>query len=284
MTQLTLTAPLHLHNNQIKVLVLGCGGNGSSFIQSSLYRLHVALKGLGHPYGITAYLADGAEVSETNVLRSAFYPTDVGINKAYLLSSRMNLSGLDTDFHAIQRNLSPNEVVQIVKDKKIDFVVGAVDDAQFRANLVKACKQAKKNSPYGFSSSDCMYLDMGNAASSGQVILGHLFKNSDHHSHYIPNVYDLFTDIENVITDKTRSCSARESFDQQGVLVNQQCALLAGRLLNDYLTKPDLEHHGYMFDFDKGSMSPIKANTTNWLIYGYVSPEEQEQKSKAIAV
>jgi|TARA_B110000211_G_C14093343_1_gene560887 PRTRC genetic system ThiF family protein len=271
MTQLTLSAPLHLQTHAIKVLVLGCGGNGSSFIQSSLYRLHVALKGLGHPYGIIAYLADGADVSETNVLRSAFYPQDVGFNKALLLASRMNMSGLDTDFHAIPRNLTTDDVRAFVTKNDIDFVVGAVDDAKFRADLVNTFKQSTS-----YYRKDCMYLDMGNASSSGQVVLGHLIKKESHHSHYIPNVYDLFPEIEHVISDKTRSCSARESFDQQGVLVNQQCALLAGRLLNDYLTKNNLQHHGFLFDFDKGVMSPIKANTNNWLIYGYVAPEEQK--------
>jgi PRTRC genetic system ThiF family protein len=278
MTQLTIKAPLRLHSNPINILVLGCGGNGSSFIQSSLYRIHVALKGLGHPFGITAYLADGAEVSETNTLRSAFYPQDVGINKAYLLSSRMNLSGLDADFHAIQRNLDPDETMRFIKHNSIDFVIGAVDDAQFRVNLVKTAKSV--NSYY--LSKDCMYLDMGNSESSGNVILGHLFKRDNHHTHYLPNVYDLFPAIEEVKTDNKRSCSAAESFDQQGVLVNQQCALLAGRLLNDYLTKTNLEHQGYLFDFDKGVMSPIKANTNNWLIYGYVSPEEQKETDKEV--
>lgn len=277
MTQLTLSAPLRLQNDVIKILVLGCGGNGSSFIQSSLYRIHVALKGLGHPYGIVAYLADGADVSETNVLRSAFYPQDVTLNKSWILATRMNMSGLDTDFHAIPRNLSPDEVHEFVRNKGIDFVVGAVDDAKFRANLVKTFQESTF-----YYKKDCMYLDMGNEECSGNVILGHLIKKEDHHSHYLPNVYDLFPEIEHVVSDKTRSCSARESFDQQGVLVNQQCALLAGRLLNDYLTKRNLQHHGFLFDFDKGVMSPIKANTSNWLIYGYVAPEEQLKVKKIV--
>jgi len=37
--------------------------------------------------------------------------------------------------------------------------------------------------------------------------------------------------------------------------------LLAGLLLKDYLTKTNLTHQGYLFDFNKGSMFPIKANT-----------------------
>lgn len=275
MTQLTLSAPLRLHRNPINILVLGCGGNGSSFIQSSLYRLHVALKGLGHPFGIRAFIADGAEVSETNTLRSSFYYHDIGLNKSFILATRMNMSGIDVNFSAIQKNLTPKEVLDLVKEESIDFVIGAVDDAKFRVDLVKIFKKAASPNNYYFSNKDCMYLDMGNMKESGQIILGHLIKKESHHTHYLPNVFDLFPEIENEIHDNTRSCSAKESFDQQGVLVNQQCALLAGRLLNDYLTKTNLSHHGFIFNLNSGVMSPIKANTNNWLTYGYFAPEEQ---------
>ena len=277
MTALTVSAPFELAQRQINILVIGCGGNGSSFIQNSLYRLHVALKGLGHDFGLKVWVADGELVSETNVLRSAFYPQDIGQNKAYLLASRMNLSGLNADFEAIQENLTPAEVSKYINTYRIDFVIGAVDDAQFRVNLVDYFARPSFNG----GEHECMYLDMGNENHTGQCIFGTLV-SSKNTKIKLPTVVDLFPEIRTIKTDKKRSCSAAESFSNQGILINQQCALIAGRILADYLTKPSIAHHGAIFDLDKMTMTPIKINPKVWEVYGYkadIDVEKQQDKT-----
>jgi PRTRC genetic system ThiF family protein len=273
-----ISAPFELAQRKINILVLGCGGNGSNFIQSSLYRIHTALLGLGHPFGIKVWIADGANVSETNTLRSAFYPQDVSHNKAYLLASRMNMCGLNMDFEAIQKNMTVDDVYGLVVEQGVDFVVGAVDDAEFRVELVDYFKNFSHNQ----FKKDCMYLDMGNSEETGNIVLGHLIKNTDHHPCKIPNVVDLFPEIRTIKTNRKRSCSAAESFGQQGVLVNQQCALLAGRILNDYLLKPSINTHGVLFDLGKLTSTPIRINTNNWLVYGYEAPEFKVNVEKEI--
>ena len=49
----------------IRILVVGCGGNGSSIV-SGLPYLHQALLAFGHPGGLAVTLIDPDTVSETN--------------------------------------------------------------------------------------------------------------------------------------------------------------------------------------------------------------------------
>jgi molybdopterin/thiamine biosynthesis adenylyltransferase len=49
----------------VRVLVVGCGGNGSAIV-SGLPYLHQALIAFGHPGGLSVTLIDPDTVSETN--------------------------------------------------------------------------------------------------------------------------------------------------------------------------------------------------------------------------
>ena len=61
-----------------------------------LKNIHQGLLALGFP-GLEVILADGDTVSESNLVRQSFYPSDVGLNKTEVLINRLNLScGLET--------------------------------------------------------------------------------------------------------------------------------------------------------------------------------------------
>ena len=65
----------------IRILVVGCGGNGSA-IAAGLPYLHQALLAFGHPGGLTVTLIDPDTVSETNCVRQPFCRTEIGLSKA----------------------------------------------------------------------------------------------------------------------------------------------------------------------------------------------------------
>ncbi len=72
----------------ITVLVAGAGGTGSQVI-TSLARMSVALQALGHP-GLHLTAFDPDTVTEANIGRQLFSETELGLNKATALVTRVN--------------------------------------------------------------------------------------------------------------------------------------------------------------------------------------------------
>jgi len=79
---------LNKNIHPITVTVIGAGGNGSLLI-NQLGRINVALKALGKK-GIYVNLFDFDKVTESNVGRQMFSPSDVGQFKATSLITRIN--------------------------------------------------------------------------------------------------------------------------------------------------------------------------------------------------
>jgi PRTRC genetic system ThiF family protein len=78
--------PARYVEDQVTVDLIGCGGNGSQML-TGLARLDRALRALGHP-GLVVTAWDPDTVSEANVGRQLFSPSDVGLNKATVLVHR----------------------------------------------------------------------------------------------------------------------------------------------------------------------------------------------------
>jgi len=87
---MTHTLDPQLLERPIRILVVGCGGNGSAIV-SGLPYLHQAMLAFGHPGGLQVTLIDPDTVSETNCVRRPFCRTEVGLSKAIVLAHRINL-------------------------------------------------------------------------------------------------------------------------------------------------------------------------------------------------
>ena len=74
----------------VRVLVVGCGGNGSA-ITAGLPYLHQAMLVHGHCGGLEVTLMDGDAISATNCVRQPFSQAEIGHSKAVVLVSRLNL-------------------------------------------------------------------------------------------------------------------------------------------------------------------------------------------------
>ena len=72
----------------VTVNVIGAGGTGSQVL-TCLARLDTALRGLGHP-GLLVTVYDPDTVTEANIGRQLFSPSDTGLNKAQCLVTRVN--------------------------------------------------------------------------------------------------------------------------------------------------------------------------------------------------
>ena len=109
----------HYPNRTLRVTLVGVGGNGSKML-IGLKNLHLALSTLGlFRLHVTAY--DHDLVSESNLVRQSYYPSDIGQNKAVLLVNRINLScGLAWEAQARAYNHNSSDV-------NADLLISCVD-------------------------------------------------------------------------------------------------------------------------------------------------------------
>src|SRR5712691_7487735 len=84
----TLTA--ELLRREVRVLVVGCGGNGTA-VAAGLPYLHQAMLVAGHPGGLRVTLMDGDIISPANCVRQPFPSAEIGLAKAVVMVSRLNL-------------------------------------------------------------------------------------------------------------------------------------------------------------------------------------------------
>ena len=86
-----------LLRRKVRVLVVGCGGNGSA-IAAGLPYLHQALLVYGHPEGVHVTLLDPDIISPANCVRQPFSRSEIGLYKSVVLANRVNLFwGLDCE-------------------------------------------------------------------------------------------------------------------------------------------------------------------------------------------
>lgn len=252
--QHTFYTPDSLMTSPVRVLLVGAGGTGSEMLDA-LARIHHALLGVGHPHGLVVCLADGDEVSATNIGRARFSIHDVGMNKAALLVHRYNIYyGLN--WVAIPHALTAKEIMQ----SQFDLLVTCVDRAALRVEIGKLGRKKNRSS---------LWLDCGNGTHDGQVVLGH-FHNE--HEFSLPNVYDLFSELENVLDDAEPSCSMQDALRNQDLFVNRWIADCAGALLWKLLRQGKIETHGGFVNVQSGTVNPLAINEDVWRFYGYQKP------------
>ena len=145
-----------LLKHKVRVLVVGCGGNGSA-IAAGLPYLHQALLAYGHPEGLHATFLDPDVTSPTNCVRQPFSQSEVGLYKSVVLANRLNMFwGLD--WEGIPERLDTKRRLD-----RVDIVIGCVDTRKARAAIAKSSED--------WSEVD-YWLDLGNNADSGQFVLG----------------------------------------------------------------------------------------------------------------
>src|SRR5208283_2338252 len=195
-TAMTQTVDPQLLERSIRILVVGCGGNGSAIV-SGLPYLHQALLAFGHPSGLAVTLIDPDTVSETNCVRQPFCRTEIGFPKAIVLAHRINL------FWGLNWQGMQATIQQLKKGSDVDFVIGCVDTRKARRAIDK----------WVLNSRVLYWLDLGNNASSGQFVLGQP-KNSANRKtkDRLPTVAELYPEIlkRDEKEDDQPSCSAAE--------------------------------------------------------------------------
>lgn len=247
----SIPLPPEWRHNKLKVLLAGCGGNGSHML-THLARMHSCMVALGHP-GILLTAVDPDVVTEFNLGRQAFCAADVGLPKATVLVNRMN-TFYGTGWQAEQAKLTSNS------QHYCDIVITCVDNLAARRTAWNWVKRA-----------NVWWMDLGNDAAHGQVILG-LSENMafgrkeprgkttiDGQSvERPPHFFDLHPEL---LTSKRKeagpSCSVAEALARQDLFINSTLANFAAHLLWRWFRQGALEHHGYFVNLSTGRVTPL---------------------------
>lgn len=242
--------PTGLLQKKVRITVVGCGGTGSA-VAAGLPYLHQAMVALGHPYGLDVTLIDGDRVSRTNCVRQPFSESEIGLNKAVVLATRINL------FWGLGWKGMPCFVDERWS-QETDIVIGCVDSRAARHAITRT--QAYWNCHY--------WLDVGNNADSGQFVLGQPENQRNKARDLrLPTASELFPELVNAKLDKKDRlppCSAPEALERQEPFVNQTLAYQALAMLARLFRYGRLSYHGGFVNLRTGRTTSLPVDPEVW--------------------
>jgi PRTRC genetic system ThiF family protein len=160
----------------------------------------------------------------------------------------------------------------------VDLVIGCVDTRQARREILRQCQDAANR-----WRRPVLWLDAGNDATTGQVVLGEVRPTGVAHTRSVsrgsprlparlPCVTDLFPallDPAHDPLDPGPSCSRAEALSRQSLAVNRAAAFHALCLLCEAFTAGRLTTHGIFFDVAAGRATPLAIDRQAWAAFGY---------------
>ena len=215
----------------VTVFVIGAGGTGSQVI-TNLARMSMALQALGHP-GLHVTVFDPDTVSQANIGRQLFSETELGLNKAVSLVTRINrffgYAWTAEPQCFPSRNYSENNTANII--------ITCTDNIRSRLTLWKFLKKVRKENSSDHS--DPIYwMDFGNAQTTGQVLVGNIRSKISQpaSSEYLPMPrMNVITEEVSYSTireeDSGPSCSLTEALRKQDLFINSTLAHIGCDLL-----------------------------------------------------
>jgi PRTRC genetic system ThiF family protein len=240
----------------VRVLVVGCGGNGTA-IAAGLPYLHQAMLVAGHPGGLQVTVMDGDIISPANCARQPFCYSEVGLAKVVVMVSRLNMFwGLR--WSAVPEYFSPRTNVS-----DFDLVIGCVDTRAARAVIQKQMEGLRSRVAY--------YLDLGNSSDSGQFVLGQPWNGRNRRAakrlRIAPEILPEIV-VADFDDDDGPSCSAAAAIERQHAFVNQALAYHALALLARLFRYGSIEHHGAFVDVARNRVQPLPISPELWKTMG----------------
>ena len=149
----------------VTVFVIGAGGTGSQVI-TNLARMSMALQALGHP-GLHVTVFDPDTVSQANIGRQLFSETELGLNKAVSLVTRINR------FFGYAWTAEPQcfSTRNFSGESTANIIITCTDNIRSRLTLWKFLKKVRKEN-FSDHSAPIYWMDFGNSQTKGQVIIG----------------------------------------------------------------------------------------------------------------
>lgn len=235
--------PAALDNRALKLLLVGCGGNGAQMLMG-LASLDTALRAISSR-SLHVTVVDDDVVSEANLGRQPFYRCDLGNSKAHTLTERVNIA------HGLAWTSVHGRAPDAVGLTGIDILITCVDTASARRQLGAAMPEGEPSPSY--------WLDLGNRATDGQFLIGRPVAAVGRSALRLPTVLEYFPELadDSVPEDDAPSCSVAEALDRQSLFINRVLASHALALLFELLGRGSIGHAGAFINLTNGQAVPI---------------------------
>ncbi|MEG1544002.1 MAG: PRTRC system ThiF family protein [Tannerellaceae bacterium] len=234
----------------ITVNLIGVGGTGSQVL-GALARINHALVALGHSgLHVTAY--DPDEVSLANIGRQQFSVVDHGLNKAVVLVTRINRF-FGSDWQAVPALYS--------QGRPANIMISCVDSVKSRLAIANAIRNGSNSIDH---KQKMYWMDFGNGANHGQVVLGTLGRIEQPKSEKYETVSEMkviteLFDLSQVNEEESGpSCSLAEALRKQDLFINSTLAQLGCALLWKLLSAGSIDYQGMYLNLDTMKVNPIK--------------------------
>ena len=249
----------------LSVYVVGAGGTGSAVL-ANLAQLAVALPQLGHP-GLQVTVYDDDCVSASNIGRQLFAPGDIGRYKADVLVHRIN-AAFGLGWTSIVERFTADEFNDVAgRVQNPTCFIGCVDTRRARREIFRAHDTSYRTS---------MWLDCGNLATTGQVVLGVRTGHSSIHLPCAANLFPEIVDADADDVDETPTCSVAESLQRQDLFINRAMADTAINLLWQVLRHGGTDDHGAFINTRKLTSRPIPVSEAFWKTLGWERPVDDD--------
>ena len=243
----------------VTVNIIGAGGTGSQVL-TGLARLDVTLRALGHP-GLFVTLYDPDIVTEANIGRQLFGYSDMGLNKAQCLVTRIN-NFFGNDWKAVP-DIFPAMLKNACRDNMANITVTCTDTIKSRLDLWKILKSVYIPE-YHDDITPLYWMDFGNTQTSGQVVLGTVPKKIKQPASQLYETVGSLKVITRLVKyarvkeeDSGPSCSLAEALEKQDLFINSTLAQLGCDILWKMFRKGMIEHHGVFLNLETMKVNPI---------------------------
>lgn len=248
--------------NPIEVNLIGAGGTGSKVLTALMEMSH-SLTELGHA-GLQVRLWDDDIITEANLGRQRFAPSETGLYKSVALINRVNRF-MGTNWKAETQKFERNSLGGLPENTKSTIYISCVDNVQTRFDIAEMLtamskqRRANREEPK-------YWLDFGNSQHTGQVILSTIGSiNQPDSEKYeavasLPMVTDEFGELlkQSEQTDDTPSCSLAEALEKQDLYVNATLAQMGCSLLWNMFRFGMTENRGFFLNLKNFLTQPLK--------------------------
>ncbi len=247
--------------NPIEVNLIGAGGTGSKVL-TALMEMNHSLTALGHA-GLQVRLWDDDIITESNLGRQRFAPSETGLYKSVALINRVNRF-MGTNWKAETQKFERNNFGALPDKAKAIIYITCVDNVQARFDIAEMLKEMSERR---MSREEPKYwLDFGNSQHTGQVILSTIGEIKQPSSEkyetvaILPMITDEFGELlkESEQTDDTPSCSLAEALEKQDLYINATLAQMGCSLLWSMFRNGMTDNRGFFLNLKNFQSQPLK--------------------------
>ena len=245
--------------NPITVNLIGAGGTGSKVL-TALMEMNHSLTALGHS-GLLVRLWDDDIITNANLGRQRFAPSEVGLNKSVALINKANrFTG--TNWKAETVKFERDSFGKLPSNAKASIYITCTDSVRSRFDIAEILKYSNQR----HHRDDPKYwMDFGNSQYTGQVILSTIGEIPQPKSEKfetverLPFVTEEFGELlqESETKDDTPSCSLAEALEKQDLFINSALAQMGCSLLWNLFREGMTANRGFFLNLKDFRSQPI---------------------------